>query len=120
MIRLSHLLVAALLFTASTPTIAASKGGWDGTWAGSWGGKDTESTSVTVEGKRVVSYTYQGASHPVSTSNVTPSKITYEDQGNMVTLAEPAAERECSYSQHSQASGPHRTGTSSYSRLELV
>jgi hypothetical protein len=86
MIRPSHFMIAALLFTASTPSLAASKGGWEGTWAGSWGGKETESTSVTVEGKKVVSYTYQGASHPVSTSNVTPSKITYEDQGNTVTL----------------------------------
>jgi hypothetical protein len=53
MFRPSHLLFAALLFTASTPALAASKGGWDGTWAGNWGGKDTESTSITVEGKKV-------------------------------------------------------------------
>jgi hypothetical protein len=34
----------------------------------------------------VVSYAYQGVSHPVSTSHATPGKITYEDQGNTVTL----------------------------------
>jgi hypothetical protein len=65
---------------------AGSAGSWDGTWAGAWGGKETEATSVTVAGKRVVSYEYQGVSHPVSTSKVTPTKIVYEDQGVTVTL----------------------------------
>jgi hypothetical protein len=65
---------------------AGSTSSWDGTWSGAWGGKDSEATSVTVAGKRVVSYTYQGVSHPVSSSKVTPAKITYEDQGVTVTL----------------------------------
>jgi hypothetical protein len=65
---------------------AGSAGSWDGTWSGAWGGRDSEATSVTVAGKRVVSYTYQGVSHPVSSSKVTPAKITYEDQGVTVTL----------------------------------
>ena len=46
----------------------------------------SEATSVTIAGKRVVSYEYQGVSHPVASSDVTPTKITYEDQGNTVTL----------------------------------
>jgi hypothetical protein len=41
---------------------------------------------VTIAGDRVVSYAYQGVSHPVATSKATPTKITYEDQGNIVTL----------------------------------
>jgi hypothetical protein len=65
---------------------AASAGSWDGTWSGAWGGRDSEATSITVAGKRVVNYTYQGVSHPVASSKVTPAKITYEDQGVTVTL----------------------------------
>ena len=65
---------------------AASAGSWDGTWSGAWGGRESEATSVTVAGKRVVSYTYQGVSHPVTSSKVTAAKITYEDQGVTVTL----------------------------------
>jgi hypothetical protein len=64
----------------------ASRTGWDGTWSGAWGGKATEATSITIAGQRVVSYEYQGVSHPVANSKVTPAKITYEDQGNTVTL----------------------------------
>jgi hypothetical protein len=87
MARISRwLLIAAIMSFISSTAFAASKTGWDGTWAGAWGGKESESTSVTVAGKRVVSYTYQGQSHPVSTSNVTSSKIVYEDQGITVTL----------------------------------
>lgn len=81
--RISHWLLAAAMTTAfSTAALA----GWDGTWSGSWGGKASESTSITVSGNRVVSYSYQGVSHPVANSNVSPSKIIYEDQGNTVTL----------------------------------
>jgi hypothetical protein len=87
MIRPSNTIFAALLFAvSSSAALPASKEGWTGTWAGAWGGKESESTSVTVEGKKVVSYTYQGTAHPVAASNVTPSKIVYEDQGITVTL----------------------------------
>jgi hypothetical protein len=68
----------------SSSALAAS--GWDGTWSGAWGGKPEQSTSITVSGKKVVSYSYQGVSHPVESSKVSASKITYEDQGNTVTL----------------------------------
>lgn len=64
---------------------AAPRGSWEGTWSGAWGGK--EQTSVTIADKHVVSYEYQGVSHPVSKSKITPKKIVYEgDQGVTVTL----------------------------------
>ncbi len=85
--RFSFWLVAALMIPAcSSAALAGTAMGWDGTWSGAWGGRASESTSVTVAGDRVVSYEYQGVSHPVASSNVTPTKITYEDQGNTVTL----------------------------------
>lgn len=85
MTRRSVWLVAvAMTIAFSGSALAAS--GWDGTWSGAWGGKPEQATSVTVSGKKVVSYSYQGVSHPVETSNVTASKITYEDKGNIVTL----------------------------------
>jgi hypothetical protein len=78
------LLAAVMIAAFSSSALAAS--GWDGTWSGAWGGKAEQSTSVTVSGKRVVSYSYQGVSHQVTSGSVTASKITYEDQGNSVTL----------------------------------
>jgi hypothetical protein len=75
----------AMAIAFSSSALAAS--GWDGTWSGAWGGKPEQATSVTVSGQKVVSYSYQGVSHPVESSKVTPSKITYEDEGNSVTLA---------------------------------
>lgn len=80
------LLAAAMIATLSSTALAASRSGWDGTWSGVWGGKATETTSVTIAGNRVVSYTYKGVSHPVAASKVTARKIMYEDQGNTVTL----------------------------------
>jgi hypothetical protein len=85
MTRPARWLLAAVMVTAfSSSAFAAS--GWDGTWSGAWGGKPEQATSVTVSGKKVVSYSYQGVSHPVESSKVTATKITYEDQGNTVTL----------------------------------
>jgi hypothetical protein len=75
----------AMTIAFSSSALAAS--GWDGTWSGAWGGKPEQATSVTVSGKKVVSFSYQGVSHPVEISKVTTSKITYEDEGNSVTLA---------------------------------
>jgi hypothetical protein len=75
----------AMTIVFSSSALAAS--GWDGTWSGAWGGKPEQATSVTVSGKKVVSYSYQGVSHPVEISKVTTSKIAYEDEGNSVTLA---------------------------------
>jgi hypothetical protein len=57
---------------------------WEGTWSGAWGGN--QPTSVTISGNRVVSYTYQGASTPVTVSKVTPSRVTYQGNGSTVTL----------------------------------
>ena len=83
--RPSRWLLAAVMIAAfSSGALAASS--WDGTWSGAWGGKTEQVTSVTVAGKRVVSYSYQGVSHPVAKSNVTSTKITYQDQGNTVTI----------------------------------
>jgi hypothetical protein len=87
MTRPSRWLLLAVMITAfSSAALAASKTGWDGTWSGAWGGKASEATSVTIADNKVVSYEYQGVSHPVANSKVTPAKITYEDQGNTVTL----------------------------------
>jgi len=98
----SRWLFAAVMITAfASGALAASATSWDGTWSGAWGGKASEATSVTVAGKRVVSYTYQGVSHPVAQSEVTPTKITYEDQGNVVTLTKKS-ETTASATLHSQ------------------
>jgi hypothetical protein len=78
------LLVAVMVTAFSPAALAASKTGWDGTWSGSWGG--SAPTSVTIVKKRVVSYEYQGVSTPVATSKVTPTKVTYGDDGTTVTL----------------------------------
>lgn len=87
MTHTSGWLLAALMITAaSSAALAGPARGWNGTWSGSWGGRTSESTSITVDGDHVVSYAYQGVSHPVSSSNVTPTKITYEDHGNTVIL----------------------------------
>jgi len=80
------LLTALIMSVLCAPASAASRSGWDGTWSGVWGGKASETTSITVAGDRVVSYSYKGVSHPVASSNVSPKQITYEDQGNTVTL----------------------------------
>lgn len=82
----SWLSAAALIAAASSAVLAASVSGWDGTWSGAWGGDANQRTSVTVAGDRVASYMYQGMSHPVASSNVTARTITYQDQGNFVTL----------------------------------
>jgi hypothetical protein len=86
--RLSSWLFAAALIAASSPVaLAMPKTGWDGTWSGAWGGQPDQATSLTIAGNRVVSFTYQGMSHPVATpSNVGPTMLTYQDQGNVVTL----------------------------------
>lgn len=85
--RPSRWLFAAVIVTAfAGAALAASRGGWDGTWSGAWGGKESEATSIKVVGNKVVSYEYQGTSHPVASSKVTPAKIVYEDQGVTVTL----------------------------------
>ncbi|THD45467.1 MAG: hypothetical protein E7774_08005 [Bradyrhizobium sp.] len=76
-------LAAAIFATMSSSALAS---GWNGTWSGEWGGNAQQATSVTVAGNRVVSYSYQGVSHPVAASVVTATKITYEDEGNNVTL----------------------------------
>ena len=49
-----------------------------------WGGRDP--TSITIAGKRVVSYEYQGVSTPVAKSKVTPKRVTYISNGTTVTL----------------------------------
>ncbi|MFZ1962079.1 MAG: hypothetical protein WAU78_01175 [Roseiarcus sp.] len=76
------LIPLSLLFASSLQ--AAPKSSWDGTWSGSWGGKNP--TSITIAGKRVVSYEYQGVSTPVAKSKVTPKRVTYISNGTAVTL----------------------------------
>jgi hypothetical protein len=57
---------------------------WDGTWSGAWGG--SQPTTITIAGNRVVSYTYQGASTPVTSSRVTATRVSYAGNGTTVTL----------------------------------
>lgn len=85
-------LIAVMTIIAFSPVaLAASMKEWDGTWSGAWGGSPSQTTSVTVAGGRVVSYEYQGVSHPVATSKVTATKVIYEDQGNTVTMTKNSA-----------------------------
>ena len=72
----------SILFASSLQ--AAPKGPWDGKWSGSWGGRDP--TSITIAGKQVVSYEYQGVSTAVAESTVTPNRVTYISNGTTVTL----------------------------------
>ncbi|HEY1794543.1 MAG TPA: hypothetical protein VGG57_00350 [Stellaceae bacterium] len=80
------LFATALIVASSSAALAMQKTGWDGTWSGAWGGQPDQATSVTIANGRVVSFTYQGMSHPVASSNVAATAITYQDQGNVVTL----------------------------------
>jgi hypothetical protein len=73
----------SLLFASSLQASPISP--WDGTWSGSWGGRNP--TSITIAGKRVVSYEYQGVSTAVARSKVTPKRVTYISNGTTVTLA---------------------------------
>jgi hypothetical protein len=74
----------SLLWASSAQ--AASRTVWDGTWSGAWGGSESQATSVTIAGNRVVSYEYQGVSTPVAKSVVTPTRVTYGEEGTVVTL----------------------------------
>jgi hypothetical protein len=97
----SWLLAAVLIVASSSASLAASLTGWDGTWSGAWGGDPNQATSVTVAGNRVVSFSYQGYPHPVASSNVTATTITYQDQGNFVTLTK-VSETTANAAMHSQ------------------
>ena len=76
-----------LLFASSLE--AAPKSFWDGKWSGAWGGR--EATSINIEGNRVVSYEYGGATTPVNRSVVTPNRVTYGDNGVTVVLTRTSA-----------------------------
>src|ERR1700733_7893485 len=83
--------IALSTLIASSPEAATkrhhapkSHGSWDGTWSGAWGGN--QPTTITIVGTRVVSYTYQGASTPVTKSTVTANRVTYEGTGSTVTM----------------------------------
>lgn len=89
--RPRSLLLATVLVVASSAAAPAAMTGWNGTWSGAWGGNAGQSTSVTVAGNRVVSYTYQGVSHPVASSTVTADSVRYQDQGNTVILTKRSA-----------------------------
>jgi hypothetical protein len=81
--------LALTLSAFAFPTSAASKSGWDGTWSGMWGG--SQATSITIEDNKVVSFEYQGATTPVTSSRVTPTKVTYGDNGVIVTMTKTGA-----------------------------
>jgi hypothetical protein len=78
--------ILAVLFLVLSSAHAAPKRSWDGTWSGKWGGEEAQATSVTIANSKVVSYTYQGTSSPVAESKVTPTTVTYGEQGVTVVL----------------------------------
>jgi hypothetical protein len=53
----------------------AGYGSWDGRWVGAWGG--SQSTVQIVKGGKLVAYEFNGQAHPVTASQVTPTKIIY-------------------------------------------
>lgn len=84
--RPSRWFLAAAMITALSPAAAsaAQRGGWDGVWSGAWGG--SQQTAITIEGRRVVSYEYQGVANPVHRSSVTARRVVYGDNGVTVTM----------------------------------
>ncbi len=82
----------ALLFAGPVEAAKRHHGGgggggsWDGRWAGAWGGNDP--TAVIVKGGKVVAYEYGGSTTPVSSSRVTPKRITY-GENNIVRDDDP-------------------------------
>jgi hypothetical protein len=64
---------------------------WDGTWSGNWGGQESQATSVTIHGDKVISFEYGGVSTPVSASKVTPTTVSYNYNGVSVTLTRAGA-----------------------------
>ena len=64
---------------------------WNGTWSGAWGGSQNQATTITIADNKVVSYTYGGASTPVSSSRVTARLVSYGDNGNSVTMIKTGA-----------------------------
>jgi hypothetical protein len=78
----------ALIVTSSVgfapPLMAASKKIWDGTWSGSWGGQ--ADTSVTISGKKVVTYTYKGAAVPITHSKVSDDTVMFGSATYTVTI----------------------------------
>jgi hypothetical protein len=85
MIAISLSLVLAGPLQAA-PKHAHRHASWNGVWSGLWGGSAAQATSITIANNKVVSYTYQGASKPVSASTVTPKTVTYGDNGVTVVL----------------------------------
>ena len=59
-------------------------GSWDGRWAGAWGGSDP--CAINIHGGRVVSYEYGGSTHPVSSSRVTATRVSYGENDVAVTM----------------------------------
>jgi hypothetical protein len=82
----------ALLLPA--PADAAPKrrshgGDWDGRWVGSWGG--SQPTVQIVKGGKLVAYEYNGQTHPVAQSHVTPTTIVYNEGEVVVTIIKTGA-----------------------------
>ena len=93
--RALFVLPLALLMSApaeSTPKrhkAAAHGGGWDGRWVGSWGG--SQPTAQIVKGGKLVAYEYNGGTHPVAHSHVTPTTIVYNEGDVVVTITKAGA-----------------------------
>src|SRR5437763_10870097 len=65
-------------------------GSWDGSWAGAWGGRDP--TTITISGNRAVSYTYGGASNPITGgTRMTAKSVSYSVDGNSVVMVRTGA-----------------------------
>ena len=87
------LFVLPLALLLSAPADCAPKrqkpGGWDGRWVGSWGG--SQPTAQIIKGGKLVAYEYNGETHPVAQSHVTPTRIVYNEGDVVVTIVKTGA-----------------------------
>jgi hypothetical protein len=91
------LFVLPLVLFMAAPADAATKhrkhaahaGSWDGRWVGAWGG--SQPTAQIIKGGKVVAFEYNGETHAVAHSHVTPTRIVYSHQDAVVTMTRTGA-----------------------------
>jgi hypothetical protein len=75
--------VAFTLLPLAVPAFAADS--WDGTWTGLWGGADE--TAITIEGGKVVTYSFKGTTQPVETESADGKQIRFGTKLFSIVLA---------------------------------